>query len=57
VVSGQGTLLPLWGRVIECGILENPENDLPESGVFEWTRDINSAPAEPEVVEIEFEEP
>jgi argininosuccinate synthase len=46
----------LWGRVIECGTLENPENDLPGSGVFRWSADIRRTPDEPEIVEIGFEE-
>jgi argininosuccinate synthase len=44
----------LWGRVIECGSLENPENDLPSTGVFQWSSDIVDTPEAAEVVEIEF---
>jgi argininosuccinate synthase len=44
----------IWGRVIECGSLENPENDIPESGVFTWTSDIDQAPNDKELIEIEF---
>lgn len=45
----------IWGRVIECGSLENPENDLPDGGVFAWSADTNVAPDDPVVVEITFE--
>jgi argininosuccinate synthase len=46
----------LWGRVIECGSLENPENDLPDAGIFRWSADVLEASDEPEVVELAFEE-
>jgi argininosuccinate synthase len=45
----------LWARVIECGTLENPENDLPNQGVFIWTRDYGDTPDSPDIVEVEFE--
>jgi argininosuccinate synthase len=45
----------IWARVIECGTLEDPENDLPSGKIFEWTREIDEAPAGGEVVEIAFE--
>ena len=45
----------IWGRVIECGTLENPENRLPDSGVFTWTRDITDTPNSAEEIEIAFE--
>lgn len=44
----------IWGRVIEGGTLENPENDLPETGIFSWTRDVDQAMNSAETVEIEF---
>lgn len=45
----------LWGRVIECGTLENPENDLPDSGVFRWSAAVERTPDDPEILEIGFE--
>ncbi len=44
----------LWGRSIECGILEDPWAEPPEE-VFQWTKSVKSAPEEPEYLEIEFE--
>ena len=44
----------LWGRSIECGILEDPWVE-PPADVFLWTEDPKNAPAEPEYVEITFE--
>ncbi|MBV9257653.1 MAG: argininosuccinate synthase [Ktedonobacteraceae bacterium] len=46
----------IWGRVIESGTLENPENDLPPDGVFTWTKEISATPDKPEMLEIEFEQ-
>ncbi len=46
--------LNLWGRSIECGILENPWIEPPED-VFELTVSPQKAPDEPTYVEIEFE--
>jgi argininosuccinate synthase len=43
----------LWGRSIEGGVLENPENAPPEE-IYTWTRSPHDAPAKPTVVEIEF---
>ncbi len=43
----------LWGRSIECGVLEYPEVEPPEE-VFEWTVPPEKAPDQPEYVEIEF---
>ena len=45
----------LWGRSIECGILENPSSE-PPAAVYEWTNAPEQAPDEPEYVTIEFEE-
>ncbi|MEM2109391.1 MAG: argininosuccinate synthase [Candidatus Odinarchaeota archaeon] len=44
----------LWGRSIECGILEDPYSEPKEDG---WQMTVNpeKAPAKPEYVEIEFE--
>jgi argininosuccinate synthase len=47
----------LWGRSIECGILEDPWAEPPEE-VYAWTTNpgLNgSSPAEPAYVEITFE--
>ncbi|MEM1607124.1 MAG: argininosuccinate synthase [Candidatus Bathyarchaeia archaeon] len=45
----------LWGRSIECGILEYPDKEPPEDA-FEWTVPPEKAPNEPEYVNIEFED-
>lgn len=45
----------LWGRSIECGVLEDPWQEPPEE-VFEWTRNPSEVPDEPRYIEIEFEE-
>jgi len=44
----------LWGRSIECGPLENPEQEPPEE-IFEWTAPPEKAPEKPEYIIIEFE--
>jgi argininosuccinate synthase len=44
----------LWGRAIECGILEDPWAEAPEEA-FTWTANPIEAPALPEYVEIGFE--
>lgn len=44
----------LWGRSIECGILEDPWEEPPEE-VFAWTRPIAKTPDKPRYVEIAFE--
>ena len=44
----------LWGRSIECGILEDPWAEPPEE-VFAWTRAPQDAPDKPSYVEIGFE--
>jgi len=45
----------LWGRSIECGVLEDPWQEPPDD-VFEWTKDAADTPDEPSYIEIEFEE-
>ncbi|MEM2168708.1 MAG: argininosuccinate synthase [Candidatus Bathyarchaeia archaeon] len=45
----------LWGRSIECGILEYPDKEPPEDA-FEWTVPPEKAPNEPEYITIGFEE-
>ena len=44
----------LWGKSIECGVLEDPWVEPPEE-VFTWTRSPDKAPDKPEFVEIGFE--
>jgi argininosuccinate synthase len=44
----------LWGKAIECGILEDPWAEPPEDA-FTWTRSPDKTPDEPTYVEIGFE--
>ncbi len=44
----------LWGRSIECGVLEDPWVEPPED-VFSWTKSPVEAPDEPGYVEIDFD--
>ena len=44
----------LWGRSIECGVLEDPWQE-PPGDVYEWTRAPEDAPAKPAYIEIGFE--
>ncbi len=44
----------LWGRSIECGVLEDPWVEPPED-VFSWTKSLVEAPDEPGYVEIDFD--
>jgi argininosuccinate synthase len=44
----------LWGRSIECGVLEDPWQE-PPADVYEWTRAPEDAPSKPAYVEIGFE--
>jgi argininosuccinate synthase len=44
----------LWGRAIECGILEDPWAEPPEDA-FTWTKSPAEAPGEPLYLEIGFE--
>lgn len=44
----------IWGRSIECGVLEDPWTEPPEE-VYEWTRDPRRASDEPVYLEIGFE--
>jgi len=45
----------LWGRSIECGVLEDPWVEPPE-GAFIWTKSPDDAPVTPGYVEIGFEQ-
>lgn len=44
----------IWGRSIECGMLEDPWTEPPEDA-FVWTQSIAQAPNKPEYVEIGFD--
>jgi len=44
----------LWGRGIECGVLEDTWNEPPEH-IFLWTRSPEKTPARPGYLEIGFE--
>ncbi|MBI2857509.1 MAG: argininosuccinate synthase [Chloroflexi bacterium] len=44
----------LWGRSIECGVLEDPWAEPPEDA-YAWTRSAADAPDNPTYVEIGFE--
>ena len=44
----------LWGRSIECGVLEDPWQE-PPPDVYEWTVSLAEAPDAPAYVEIGFE--
>ena len=44
----------LWGRAIECGVLEDPWNEPPED-IYTMTDSPENAPDQPEYTEIEFE--
>jgi len=45
----------LWGRSIECGVLEDPWVEPPEKGVYQWTVSPEKAPDQPTYLEIYFE--
>ncbi|MFH1002411.1 MAG: argininosuccinate synthase, partial [bacterium] len=45
----------LWGRSIECGVLEDPWVEPPEEGVYKWTVSPEKAPDKPTYLEIYFE--
>lgn len=45
----------LWGRSIECGVLEYPDQEPPED-IFEWTVSPEKAPDAPEYLVLKFEE-
>jgi argininosuccinate synthase len=44
----------LWGRSIECGVLEDPWIEPPEE-VFQWTKSVDEGPNKPETIELGFE--
>ncbi|MBI2305520.1 MAG: argininosuccinate synthase [Chloroflexi bacterium] len=45
----------LWGRSIECGVLEDPWSEPPED-IYAWTKSPREAPDTPDYVEIAFQE-
>ena len=45
----------IWGRAIECGLLEDANNEPPED-VYEWTTSAENAPNTPEIITIRFEQ-
>jgi argininosuccinate synthase len=44
----------LWGKSIECGVLEDPWAEPPED-IYTWTKSPQDAPGEPSYVVITFE--
>jgi len=44
----------IWGRSVECGVLEGPNNE-PPSEAYEWTNSPEKAPDTPEYVSIDFD--
>ncbi len=44
----------LWGRSIECGVLEYPNEEPPED-IYQWTVSPEEAPDKPEYLSIRFE--
>lgn len=45
----------LWGRSVECGILEDPAEEPPDD-VHELVNPVEETPDEPEYIELEFSE-
>ena len=45
----------IWGRSIESGSLEEPNNEPPEDA-FRWVNSIEKTPDKPDYLELEFEE-
>ncbi|MEO0225320.1 MAG: argininosuccinate synthase [candidate division WOR-3 bacterium] len=44
----------LWGRSIECGVLEDADQEPPEDA-YSWTRPPEDAPAQATYIDIEFQ--
>jgi argininosuccinate synthase len=44
----------VWGRAIECGLLEDA-NAVPPDDAYEWTTAPEKAPEKPEIIKIGFE--
>jgi argininosuccinate synthase len=55
VASPYSTDQNLWGRSIECGVLEDPWNEPPED-IYTLTKSPADAPAVPAYVEIEWQD-
>ena len=43
----------LWGRSIECGVLEDPWQEPPEE-IYDWTCSVEAAPRAPRYIEVAF---
>ena len=43
----------LWGRSIECGVLEDPWREPPEE-IYGWTCSVEAAPRAPRYIEVAF---
>ena len=43
----------LWGRSIECGVLEDPWQEPPEE-IYDWTCSVEEAPRAPRYIEVAF---
>ncbi len=54
VASPYSVDINLWGRSIECGVLEDPWTEPPED-IYIWTVSPKDAPNEPRYIEIGFE--
>jgi argininosuccinate synthase len=54
VASPYSVDVNLWGRSVECGVLEDPWAEPPEE-VYAWTVSPQKAPSEPQYVEIGFD--
>ncbi len=54
VASPYSIDINLWGRSIECGVLEDPWTEPPED-IYIWTVSAKDAPDKPRYVEIGFE--
>ena len=54
IESPYSTDANLWGRSIECGVLEDPWGEPPDD-IYTLTRSPKDCPSEPAYVEIEFE--
>ena len=53
--SPYSTDVNLWGRSIECGVLDDPWREPPED-IYQLTRSPADAPDRPAYVEVEFEQ-
>lgn len=45
----------LWGRSIECGLIEDPTQEPPEDAWL-WTASVDDAPDDPAYIQIEFDQ-